>query len=130
MTAPYHQHDFLETLKAAPPNQNKIFASLDVQSLFTSVHVVSPIQLISDHVQYCSKDTPSLDIPKDHLHKLLKMCTAEAPFACPQSVMYCQIDRVATENQLGALFANFSMGSIESTIVKNLRPSHLYLFFI
>ena len=114
--------DFLEILKTTPQSQNNIIASLDVESLFTNVPVDRTIEFILDRVYRCN-DTPSLDIPEDQLRELLKICTKEAPFTCPRGEMYCQIDGVAMGSPLGVLFANFFMGSTESTVVKKQRPA-------
>lgn len=113
--------DFLKILKMAPATQNNIIASLDVESLFTNVPVDRTIQLLLDRIYRC-EDTPPLEIPGVHLRELLKICMKEAPFICPRREMYCQIDGVAMGSPLGVLFANFFVGSIESTIIKSQRP--------
>jgi len=115
-------NEFLEILAAAKPQPNSILASLDVESLFTNVPVDTTIQFILDRVYRCN-DTPTLDIPEDKLRELLEICTKEAPFTCPRGNMYQQIDGVAMGSPLGVLFANFYMGTIESSTLESSRPS-------
>ena len=114
--------DFLELLNTSQPADDHIIAPLDVESLFTNVPVDRTIQYILDRVYRCDK-TPPLDIPEEHLRSLLEICTKEAPFTCPRGTMYRQVDGVAMGSPLGVLFANFFMGTIESTVLKNYRPS-------
>ena len=114
--------DFLELLKAAPAAKNHVIASLDVESLFTNVPVDRTIQMILDRVYRC-EDTEPLNIPEEHLRTLLEICTKEAPFTCPRGNLYRQVDGVAMGSPLGVLFANFFMGSIETTTLRDRRPS-------
>ena len=114
--------DFLEILRDAPPEENSIIASLDVESLFTNVPVDKTIGFILDRV-YRSSDTTPLDIPEKHLKTLLELCTKEAPFISPDGNLYQQIDGVAMGSPLGVLFANFFMGTIESALLATNRPS-------
>ncbi|XP_050707450.1 uncharacterized protein LOC126992689 [Eriocheir sinensis] len=115
-------NDFLEILRTAPPADNHIIASLDVESLFTNVPVNRTIQIIMDRVYRCEETEP-LDIPEEDLRTLLEICTKEAPFTCPRGDMYCQVDGVAMGSPLGVLFANFFMGTIESMALKDQQPS-------
>ncbi|XP_050691560.1 uncharacterized protein LOC126983104 [Eriocheir sinensis] len=115
-------NDFLEILRTAPPADNHIIASLDVESLFTNVPVNRTIQIIMDRVYRCEETEP-LDIPEEDLRTLLEICTKEAPFTCPRGDMYCQVDGVAMGSPLGVLFANFFMGTIESMALKDQQLS-------
>ncbi|XP_076045750.1 uncharacterized protein LOC143027993 [Oratosquilla oratoria] len=114
--------DFLEILRDSPSNEDAIIASLDVESLFTNVNVDQTIDFILKRVYHCDDTTP-LNIFEKSLRSLLEICTKEAPFTCPNGRMYKQIVGVAMGSPLGVLFANFFMGTIETELLAEARPS-------
>ncbi|XP_076030369.1 uncharacterized protein LOC143018666 [Oratosquilla oratoria] len=114
--------DFLEILRDSPSNEDAIIASLDVENLFTNINVDRTIEFILKRVYHCDDTTP-LNIPEKSLRSLLEICTKEAPFTCPNGRMYKQIDGVAMGSPLGVLFANFFMGTIETELLAEARPS-------
>uniref|UniRef100_A0A0P4WAN8 Reverse transcriptase domain-containing protein n=1 Tax=Scylla olivacea TaxID=85551 RepID=A0A0P4WAN8_SCYOL len=120
--------DFLEILRDALPAENHLIASLDIESLFTNVPVDTTIDLILQRV-YHNKETMPLKIPENTLKTLLQICTKEAPFICPSSNMYQKIDSIPMGSPLGVLFTNFIMGSIESSLLTDNKPS-LYCHYI
>lgn len=67
-------------MKANKPES--ITATLDVESLVTSVAVDTTIILIIDKV-YQDHSTPKLDIPETALTSLLETCTKMSPFTTP-----------------------------------------------
>ncbi|XP_076043863.1 uncharacterized protein LOC143026956 [Oratosquilla oratoria] len=114
--------DFLEILRDSPSKEDAIIASLDVESLFTNVNVDRTIDFILKRVYHCDNTTP-LNIPEKSLKSLLEICTKEALFTSPNGRMYKQIDGVAMGSHLGVLFANFFMGTIETELLVEARPS-------
>ena len=115
--------DFLDILKANKVEGN--IASLDVESLFTNVPVDCTIKYILDRV-YRNDNTPTLDIPEEVLRGLLKCCTKETPFICPQGNKYQQINGVAMGSSLGVLLANFFMGCVEEEVFRKIEKPKIY----
>ena len=75
------------------------------------------------------KTPPTLTIPEENQCTVLQLCTKEAPFTSPRGRMHQQIDGVAMGSPLGVLFANFYMGTIETTALKNNKPP-IYDIFV
>ncbi|XP_050714204.1 uncharacterized protein LOC126997250 [Eriocheir sinensis] len=74
-------NDFLEILRTAPPADNHIIASLDVESLFTNVPVNRTIQIIMDRVyryMYCQVDGVAMGSPLGVLFANFFMGTIES----------------------------------------------------
>ena len=67
---------FLDIIRAT--DAEGIFASLDVESLFTNVPVNETIEIICDEV-YRNPDNTPLPIPENTLKQLLKLCTQQCP---------------------------------------------------
>lgn len=82
---------FLEMLRGSPPTKGSIINSLNFESLFTNVLADRTIQFIL-HREFRCEETPSIDITEEHIRTLLETCTKDAPFICPRSEMYCQVD--------------------------------------
>ena len=93
-----------------------LIASLDVESLFTNVPVERTIEVICDYV-YNNQNSKPLTLSRPILTKMLKACTTESPFRCPQGQLYRQIDGIAMGSPLGVLFANAYMCKIESEVL-------------
>ncbi|XP_076069752.1 uncharacterized protein LOC143041628 [Oratosquilla oratoria] len=92
------------------------------ENLFRNVNVDRTINFILKRVYHCDDTTP-LNIPEKSLRSLLEICTKETLFTCPNGRMYKQIDGVAMGSPLGVLFANFFMGTIETELLVEARPS-------
>ena len=115
--------EFLQAIAAAPTEG--VMASLDVESLFTNVPVAETIDLLLDRI-YRDDNTPRLNIPESSLHRLLQICTKEAPFRDQRGNLWKQIDGVAMGSSLGVLFANTYMGIVERRVFSgffNLPPT-------
>ena len=94
--------DFIDILRSTRPDG--LIASLDVENLFTNVPVETTIEIILKNV-YEHSSLPRLDVPKNILAKLLRSCTTQAPFKCPDGNLYLQIEGVAMGSPLGPTFA-------------------------
>ena len=104
-------------------------ASLEVESLFTNIPVDETIQLLLNRI-YRDEDTSTLDILEKSLHRLLQMCTKEAPFYDQQGNLWKQIDGVAMGSPLGVLLVNAFMGFVEQQVFQRIpQPSkyHRYI---
>ena len=114
--------DFIDIIKT---NKTKgILGSLDVESLFTNVPIDDTIEIIC---KYCYKNLniPPPKIPEKILKDILRLCTKEFVFKCPQGNLYQQIDGIAMGSPLGPTFANFYMGNIENMILDELDDKPL-----
>ena len=107
--------EFIDLLRASKPS--KLMASLDVTSLFTNVPVDRTIDIIINYV-FANPDRPPPKIPPTILRELLKACTTEAPFRCPEGNLYQQIDGVAMGSPLGVLFAQAFMTHVECEVLQ------------
>ena len=110
-------YEFIEICKTI--NQPKLLASLDVESLFTNVPVLSTIDIILKQVY----EHPTLkppDIPQAILKQLLIICTTKCPFRGPDNKLYVQTDGVSMGSPLGCTLANFYMCHIENAAFRNL----------
>ncbi|XP_076058667.1 uncharacterized protein LOC143035687 [Oratosquilla oratoria] len=119
--------DFLYILKTN--NAMGTIASLDVESLFTSIPIQRTINYIIDRV-YNNTNTAKLPMLESILRSLLHCCTTEAPFICPRGMKYQQIDGVAMDSPLGVLFANFFMGCIEEEVFSKFEKPEIYCRYI
>ena len=109
--------EFLQVLKDRP--SGGIIASLDVESLFTSIPVDETIKFILDRV-YRGDHGCTFNIPEESLKKLMQICTKEAPFIDHRGQMYHQCDGVAIGSPLDVVFANFYMGVVEECVFSQL----------
>ena len=111
-------------------NPEGFIASLDAVSLFTNVPVLRTIDIILDYV-YRHADLPPPSIPKHIMEEMLKICTTEAPFRCPEGKLYVQHDGIAMGSPLGVLFAQAFMSAVEELTFKNgdVKPQ-LYCRYI
>ncbi|XP_068245389.1 uncharacterized protein [Palaemon carinicauda] len=112
----------------APPSSGTI-ASLDVESLFTSVPVGETIDLILERV-YRDPSTPTLNIPEEALRTLVEVCTMKAPFTTRKGHTYIQKDGVTMGSPLGELFANFYMGVVEERVFSRILRPDMYVEYI
>ena len=111
--------EFLSIVRNHKPTG--LLASLDVESLFTSVPVQETIDLILSSV-YDHPTLPPLKTPKTILGKLLSACTMESPFRGPNGKLYRQIDGIAMGSPLGCLFANMYMCHLENKVLDAVKP--------
>ncbi|XP_071524288.1 uncharacterized protein [Panulirus ornatus] len=102
-----------------------IAASLDVESLLTNAPVERTIDIILDYV-YQHHVLPSLEMPRNISREMLRSCTMEAPFRCPQGKLYLQVDRITVE----VLFAEAFMSYVETTALrpKSITPQIYYRY--
>lgn len=108
--------EFIDILRTTKPEG--ILASLDVESLFTNVPVEETTRIILENVyNHPSKLPPK--IPQELLKGLLKACTTEAPFKCPDGKLYYQIEGVSMGSPLGPTYANFYMCDLENKVIHN-----------
>ena len=119
--------EFIDIIKANKPSS--VIASLDVESLFTNVPVARTIGIILNYV-YDSTDIKPLKLPRNILKRMLEICTAEAPFRCPQGKLYVQKDGVAMGSPLGVLFAEAFMAHIEATVITPHNKPKIYCRYI
>ncbi|XP_076067661.1 uncharacterized protein LOC143040452 [Oratosquilla oratoria] len=119
--------DFLDILKTN--NAIGTIASLDAESLFTSIPVQRTINYISDRF-YHNTNTPKLPIPESTLRRFLPCCTIKTPFVCRRGVKYQQKDGVTMGSPLGVLFVNFLMGSIEEEVFSKFEKTEIYCRYI
>ena len=97
--------EFIEIVKTV--KQPKLLASLDVESLFTSVPINDTLNIIIDAV-YNHPDLPQPSFSQDILRDLLLICTTETPFSAPDKRIYHQIDGVSMGTPLGPMLAIFT----------------------
>ena len=71
------------------------------------------IDIILSYV-YEHESIPPLRLPKEVLRKMLRICTKDTPFRCPQGTLYMQCDGVAMGSPLGVLCAESCMAHVES----------------
>ena len=100
-------------------NKRGLLASLDVESLFTNVPVITTIDIILDNA-YNNAEIAPPPIPKDLLKELLTVCTTETPFKHPNGNIYKQVEGVSMGSPLGPLFANFYMADLENGILQRM----------
>jgi hypothetical protein len=101
--------------------EDKILASLDVESLFTNVPLEEAIDITLKYVYENKEIQPPTDISKEDLKKLLLLCTSKCPFQMPNGETYTQIDGVMMGCVLGPTLANFYMGNLEKSILDNFN---------
>ena len=121
--------DFLQLIRAT--NSNGILASMDVESLFTNVPVLTTVDIICDAV-YNNPDMPPPPIDRNILKELLLACTTECPFTHMDGKLYIQKDGVSMGSPLGVTFANFYMTKLENFVLENnpsIKPS-IYCRFV
>ena len=110
--------DFLQILRATTPQG--IIASLDAESLFTSVPVQRTIDIVCNNV-YQHSTLPPPPFPRDILSKLLKACTTECPFTHIDGTLFLQKDGVNMGSPLGVTMANYYMTHLENTVLTNFN---------
>ena len=73
---------------------------------------------------------PPPDIPEYIIAALLRFCTTEAPFKCPQGKLFYQIDGIAMGSPLGVLFAQACMSSEEAEVLRDesIKPYMYYRY--
>ena len=66
-----------------------------------------------------------MDIPRNILAQLLRSSTTQAPFKSPDGNLYLQIEGVAKGSPLGPSFANFYVGNLEQSVLRdqNIKPN-------
>ena len=113
---------YINLLRSTRPEG--LIASLDVESLFANVPVETTIEIILKNV-YEHPTLPRLDLPRNILAQLLRSCTTQAPFKSHDGNLYLQIERVAMGSPLGPTFANFYMGNLEQSVLRdqNIKPN-------
>ena len=92
--------------------------SFDVKSLFTSVLLTKPINIILDHA-YKRKEI-SVVLAKNRMKKLLTLCMKNIHFTLNNEI-YVQNDGVAMGSPLGLILANVFTVELESTLVPRLH---------
>lgn len=116
--------EFINILQANPTHG--LLASLDVESLFTSVPVHDTIDIILQYA-YENPNMSPPNIRKDIMKELLLQCTTQTPFRHVDGGIYKQREGVSMGSPLGPLFANFYMANLESVVLaelpENQRPS-------
>ena len=69
-----------------------------------------------------------LAVIREILKKMLLLCTKEAPFRCPEGMLYQQINGVAMGSPLGVLFAESYTSSIEEKALQKLTEKpYIYI---
>ena len=114
-------NEFIDIIK---PNISKgIIASLDVNSLFTNVPINETIDIIMNYCYHNTEISPP-KIPESLLREMLLLCTKETIFLSPEGELYKQTDGIAMGSPLGTSFADFYMGHLEETFLKdsNILP--------
>ncbi|XP_076037506.1 uncharacterized protein LOC143022964 [Oratosquilla oratoria] len=112
--------EFIDILRNTTPQG--ILASLDVESLFSSVPVDETIQIIQRNV-FNHETLPPPKVPRPILEDMLRACTKEAPFRCPSGKIYFQVNGVAMGSPLGVLFAQAYMCHVEYSVLSSINPS-------
>ena len=92
--------------------------SFDVKSLFTSVQLTEPIDIILDRV-YNGKEISTV-LTKNEMKKLLTLCTKGLHFTLNNEI-YVQNDGVAMRFRLGPILANVLMVELENTLIPRLH---------
>ena len=123
-------YEFLSILRSC---QNvKMLASLDVESLFSSVPVLETIDIIIKNVYDTPTVTPPPAIPRDTMRRLLEICTTLTPFRNINGELYVQKEGVSMGNPLGPTFANYYMCDLENRIFSmypDCKPS-MYVRYV
>ena len=101
-----------------------VFASLDVESLFTNVPVLETIDIIINNIYHSNTMSPS-EISEQNMRNLLLICSTQTPFKFKENI-YLQIDGVSMGSPLGPTFtADFYMANLENKILSennNFNP--------
>ena len=98
-------------------HKSGMLASLDACNLFTNVPVEKTIGILMDYAYR----NPTLDppaVPEYVMSALLRLCTTQAPFRCPNGSLFYQIDGIAMGSPLGVLFAQAFMTRVEETVLQ------------
>ena len=99
-------------------------ASLDVESLFTSVPVLTTISIIYNTAYNHDTELP-LPFERKTLKNLLLVYTTELPFTNFDRKTYIQKDVISMGSSLGVIFTSFYMTHIENYKLithPNLKP--------
>ena len=119
--------DFIDLLRST--RTEGLISSLDAESLFKNVPVETRIEIILKNV-YEHPTLNWLDIPRNIFAQLLRSCTTQAPFISPDGNLYLQIEGVAMGSPLGPTFANFHMGNLGQSVLRdqNIKPNIYYQY--
>ena len=103
-------------------DQGYRFASLDMESLFTSVPLVKTININLDQIY--NKKLLKTNIKKQTMKKLLNNSCPKNAFSFNNAI-YGQIDGVSTGSCLGPVLPNIIMTELETVIVDKLFAANL-----
>ena len=103
-----------------------IFASFDMESLFTNVAPQRTINIILDCVY--NNNFIATQLKKRTLNNLIKDTCSKTVFS-ENDKLYQQIDGVITGSSLGPLLANIIMTEMEKTIKKKFIDDRILLFY-
>ena len=106
-------------------NDGYIFASFNVESLFTNVPLQRTINIILDRVYNNKLVTTQLKKPT--LKKLIKDTCSKIVFSA-NNKLYQQTDGVSMGSSLGLLLANIIMTEMEKAIIKKFVDEGFYYF--
>ena len=112
-------YEFITMLKDR--HSNGKLASMDVESLFTNVPVLTTIDIILQNVYHHPTISPP-DIPQSTMKELLIICTTKTPFKNVNGDLYVQCEGVSMGSPLGPTFADFYMCQLENDVFEN-NPS-------
>ena len=121
--------EFIELINTQN-NPSGLMASLDVESLYSSVPIDATIDIILNNV-YNHPTMAKPVMPRHILKAFLNICTKKAPFKHIDGTIYQQTEGLAMGGPLSCTMANFYMSHIENEVLENvdLRPA-LYGRFI
>ena len=103
-----------------------IFASFDMESLFTNVAPQRTINIILDCVY--NNNFIATQLKKRTLNNLIKDTCSKTVFS-ENDKLYQQIDGVIMGSSLGPLLANIIMTEMEKTIIKKFVDDRILLFY-
>ena len=109
-------YEFITVLK--DQRLNGKLASMDVESLFTNVPVLTTIDIILQNV-YHHPTIPPPDFPEMIMKELLIICTTKTPFKNVNGDLYVQREGVSMGSPLGPTFADFYMCHLENNVFEN-----------
>ena len=122
-------YDLLNIIR--PIKTQSIFASIDVENLFTNVPVKETTDIILEYVFNHESIPPPQHLSKKQLKDLLLLCTTQTSFMTPENIIYQQIDGVSMGSPLGPIYANYYMSHIENNILPNMHnPPTLYCRYV
>ena len=96
--------EFIDIIRELKPEG--MMASLDVETLYTSVPVLETIDIVLEYVYNHDTLSPP-SIPRSIMKELLIICTIEAPFRNIDGQLYKQRDGLAMGGPLSCTLANF-----------------------